>query len=69
MNAFMSVQTVFTEGGSILYHVSKAASNCILNIKVKNINSITVHSQSKEPGRKILKLSSKYRVYVFSDKF
>ena len=49
----------FTEGKSILYHVLKTASNCILNNKAKNINSFTTHCQSKEPGRKILKLSSK----------
>ena len=49
----------FTEGKSILYHVLKTASNCILNNKAKNINSFTTHCQSKEQGRKILKLSSK----------
>ena len=54
----------FTEGESILYHVLKTASNCILNNKAKNINSFTTHNQSKEPQKKILKLSSKYYVYV-----
>ena len=49
----------YTEGESILYHLLKTASNCILNNKAKNINSFTTHNQSKEPGRKILKLSSK----------
>ena len=49
----------FTEGESILYLVLKTTSNCMLNNKAKNINSFTTHNQSKEPGKKILRHSSK----------